>query len=273
MGRPRWLLFFAIMGATFLVFNPAILLPSTWHQMSAFAGEHRIVHDSYEFMGRLYHNQMTLWFNGVPWYFYFVFAGVKISPPVLAAFAVGLPLLFLKRTGDGRYFILFWILFWFLPFTVLGGKFTRYFTIALPVILITAALGIQLIAKFIGERLSSLFESERARGWARASFAALVITFPAAASANVSTHFPLYTNILGGGSERAGSFFPHDEFYDAGTRDAVARICQRAGAGATVASETPGLVSYYAQLDGRGDIKTVSLSDRDELEKLAANDF
>ncbi|MCA1850000.1 MAG: glycosyltransferase family 39 protein, partial [Acidobacteria bacterium] len=33
LGPKRWLLFFAIMGAAFLIFNPTILLPSTWQEM------------------------------------------------------------------------------------------------------------------------------------------------------------------------------------------------------------------------------------------------
>jgi len=273
LGKRRWLIFFCVMGAVFLLCNPAILLPNTWQQMRLFAGEHRITHDSYEFMGTLYHNQMTLWLRGVPWYFYFVFTGVKISLPVLGAFLIGLPLLFRKRTGDGRYLVLFWMLFWFLPFTVLGGKFTRYFTIALPVVLITAALGIQFTARRFGELISRFVGSESAVNLARSGLAALVLTFPVAASAKVSPHYRLYTNLLGGGSRNAGSFFPHDEFYDAGVRDAVNGICERARAGATVASETPGLVAYYAHLAGRGDLITISLSDREARAQLGQTDF
>lgn len=273
LGKRRWLIFFTVMGAVFLLCNPAILLPATWHEMKIFAGEHRITHDSYEFMGTLYHNQMTLWLKGVPWYFYFVFAGVKISIPILAAFFVGLPLLLRKRTGDGRYLILFWMLFWFLPFSVLGGKFTRYFTMALPVILITAALGVQFMSRLFADLCSQVFKREGARSLANAVFVALLIAFPALASAKVSPHYRLYTNSLGGGMDAAGSLFPHDEFYDAGVRDAVAAISARARVGARVASETPGLVKYYARLAGRDDLISISLSDREARSELRASDL
>ena len=62
-----------------------------------------------------------------------------MSIPVLIAFLVGLRFSFVTTR---RRAILPPLLdvYWFVPFTVLGGKFTRYFTIALPVVLITAAI-------------------------------------------------------------------------------------------------------------------------------------
>ncbi|MGA9995135.1 MAG: glycosyltransferase family 39 protein, partial [Pyrinomonadaceae bacterium] len=273
MGKRRFLLFFAIMGVVFLMCNPAILLPGTWHEMRTFAGEHRIGHDSYEFMGSLYHNQMTMWLRGVPWYFYYVFMLVKIPLPVVAAFVVGLPLLFRKRLGDGRFFVLFWLLFWFMPFSVLGGKFTRYFTMALPVVLITSAIGIQFIARAVANFVGKFFEHEAVRSYVRAAVAVFALGFPALASADIAPHFRLYTNSLGGGVSRAGSYFPHDEFYDASVRETVGEIVRRAPQGARVASETPTLVTYYAQLADRSDLVSISLSDREALRKLGAGDF
>jgi hypothetical protein len=273
MGKPRWAIFFGIMGAVFILCNPAILLPDTWHEMKLFAGEHRIGHDSYEFMGTLYRNQVTLWLKGVPWYFYFVFTAVKLPLPILAAFLTGLPLLFRKRLGDGRYFILFWLFYWFFPFSVMGGKFTRYYTMALPVVLITAAIGIHYVSQLVAQFLARLSDNEKTEAYARACVPALFLLFPAVASANISPHYRLYLNALGGGEARAGTFFPHDEFYDAGVRDAVGEITRRARPGARVASETPTLVAYYAQLAGRGDLVTLSLSEKEEMRQFAPGDF
>jgi hypothetical protein len=273
MGKKKWLIFFAIMGLAFLICNPTILLPGTWHEMKIFAGEQRIGHDSYEFMGTLYHNQMTLWLKGSPWYFYYVFMGVKMPLPVVIGFLVGLPLLFLKRLGDGRFLILFWLMYWFMPFTVLGGKFTRYFTIALPVVLITAAIGIHFVAHWIARHLGSFAKNNSAKTLVRACVASLVLVFPLIASASVSPFYRLYTNVLGGGSERAGSYFPHDEFYDARVREAVFEIAKRARPQARVASETPALVTYYGQLAGRNDLIALSLSDKEPMKQLEAEDF
>jgi hypothetical protein len=274
VGWRRWLVFFAIMGATFIACNPTILLPGTWREMAVFAGEKRIGHDAYEFMGSLYRNQMTLWLKGSPWYFYYVFMAVKIPLPVIVSFLVGLVLLFRRRTGDGRFFLLFWLLLWFLPFTVMGGKFTRYFTMALPVVLMTAAIGAHHIAQQLSEKLDAVFGNSGAvRGYARSGVAALVLAFPAFASASALPHYRLYTTTMGGGWERAGSYFPHDEFYDSSAREAVEEIARRARPGARVASETPGLISHYAQLAGRGDLVSVSLSDKAAMRQFAEGDL
>ncbi|HVF57842.1 MAG TPA: glycosyltransferase family 39 protein [Pyrinomonadaceae bacterium] len=273
MGKRKWLLFFAVMGAAFLVCNPTILLPGTWHEMRVFAGEKRIGHDSYEFMGALYRNQMTLWLKGSPWYFYYVFMGVKLPLPILFGFVAGLPLLFLKRLGDGRFFILFWLFFWFFPFTLMGGKFTRYFTFALPAVLMTASIGIHAAARWLAQLTVRLNASEGFNNYVRACFALAVVAFSAYASASAAPHYRLYTNALGGGRERTGDYFPHDEFYDASTREVARFIAQSARPGARVASETPELVAHYARLYGRADLAHVSLSDRAALREFAQGDI
>jgi 4-amino-4-deoxy-L-arabinose transferase-like glycosyltransferase len=272
MGKRKWLIFFAIMGVVFVLCNPTILLPGTWHEMKVFAGEKRIGHDSYEFMGTLYRNQMTLWLKGSPWYFYYVFMGVKMSLPIVAAFLVGLPLLFRKRLGDGRFLLLFWLFYWFVPFTVMGGKFTRYFTMALPVVLMTAAIGIHFIAQWVSRILSRSFENQSLGAYARALVIMLILSFPVIASASAMPHYRLYTNALGGGWQRAGSYFPHDEFYDASVREAAREIAARARQGARVASETPGLVEYYAKLAGRNDLVSLSLTDRAAMQQFETGD-
>ncbi|HVF49636.1 MAG TPA: glycosyltransferase family 39 protein [Pyrinomonadaceae bacterium] len=272
LGKRRWLIFFVVMGAAFLACNPTILLPDTWREMRIFAGEHRIGHDSYEFMGQLYRNQMTLWLKGSPWYFYYVFMGVKLPLATLAAFLVGLPVLFTRRLGDGRFFVLFWIFFWFFPFTVLGGKFTRYFTFALPVVLITAAIGINAVS----QKLSGLFARRDAgdalRFAARAGVACAVVALAAYASASAAPNFRLYTNALGGGTARAGTYFPHDEFYDSSMRATVQAFLPQARRGARVASETPEVVNFYARSAGRDDLDCISLSDAAALGAIEAGD-
>src|SRR6185436_12914193 len=96
-----------------------------------------------------------------------------------------------------------------------GGKFTRYFTVALPAVMITAAIGIQFVGRWIGERFRSLFANEGLAPYVRSALAAIVIVASVATSIHASPHFRLYTNWFGGGMVQAGYFFPHDEFYDA----------------------------------------------------------
>jgi hypothetical protein len=281
IGHRRYLIICVVMGATFLLCNPTILLPDTWRAMSAFASHERLGHDSYEFLGALYSHRLTDWLRGVPWYFYFVFVWVKLPPTTVAAFLIGFPILFRRRAGDGRYFILFWMLLWALGFIIPGGKFTRYFTTILPAVLITAALGVQLTARQLARLLDKLFArtrdsnstQPRATVYARAALSLLVVAASARAAVSAAPHFRLYTNALGGGHARAGDYFPHDEFYDAAVRDATFEIARRARTGARVASETPTLASFYAQRSGRPDLVCVSLSDHDALAQLSAGDL
>jgi hypothetical protein len=86
-------------------------------------------------------------------------------------------------------------------------------------------------------------------------------------------HYRLYTNVLGGGWERAGSYFPHDEFYDSSVREAAIQLVTRARSGARVASETPGLVTHYARLAGRSDLVSISLSDKAAMQQMTEGDF
>lgn len=270
MRARRWIIFFLVMGVTFLILNPTILLPDTWREMMKFSSENRIGHDSYEFMGILYRNQMSAWLAGVPWTFYYVFIAVKISLLTLALFLGGIPLAFRKRMGDGRFLLFFWAFMWFLPFTVLGGKFTRYFAFVTPLLCIVAATGAFYCIKWLTVKL-------KVKGIGRTALEygllGLIFGVPLMNSLAVSPHFRLFTNVIGGGSAAAGTYFPHDEFYDAGTQKAVTEVVKLARSGALVACETPGLIDYYLERAGRSDIKAVSLSDPKAVSTLSAGDI
>jgi hypothetical protein len=273
LGKKRMLAFFAIMGVTFLLLNPTILLPGTWRQMGLFAGQKLIGHDGYEFMGRVYSHRLTDWFNGIPWYFYHLFIAVKLPLLTLVAFVIGLPLLFRRKLGDGRYFIMFWLFLWMMTFSFVGGIFTRYFTAALPAVLITAAIGIQFFSDWISEKISSWSAASWPTKYLRTALVAVVIIGSVQASASVAPHFRLFTNVLGGGVAREGYYFPHDEFYDASVREVMFEIAKRAKPNAQVASEVPNLAAFYAQRANRADLVCVSVSDPDALKQLKEGDF
>lgn len=273
LGGKKFLIFFTIVGTVFLLMSPTILLPDTWRQMGLFAGSKRISHDGYEFMNKLYSHHFDDWLKGIPAYFYLVFTWVKLPLLTLAGFLVGLPLLFRRKLGDGRYFVLLWLYFFFFAFSFLGGKFTRYYTIALPAVLITSALGIQFVGRWLSDRLSSFFSQSGARHYVPAFVAVLVISMSLISSSQAAPHFRLFLNSLGGGKANAGYFFPHDEFYDASMREVISEIARRARPGARVASESPSLASYYAQQERRGDLACVSLSDPEAVKQLQVGDF
>ena len=273
LGKQRFLIVILIMSGVFLLLSPTVFLPATWREMGIFAGQKRIGHDGYEFMGRLYSHRMTDWLKGIPWYFYLVFLGVKLPLFTVAGFVTGLPLLLQRKLGDGRYFILFWMFVWLMTFTFVGGKFTRYFTVVLPAVLITAAIGVQFVGRWLGERLAALFSVEKASGYTQSALALLVIVSSVSASASATPHFRLYTNALGGGTARAGHYFPHDEFYDASMREVMFEIARQARPNAQVASESPTLASYYAQRANRPDLVCISVSDSEALKHVKEGDF
>jgi hypothetical protein len=273
MGKKRLLVFFAIMGIVFLILSPTVLLPETWRQMGLFAGGKRVSHDGYEFMGRLYTQRFVDWLNGIPVYFYFVFTAVKLPLLTVVGFVIGVPLLFRRKLGDGRYFLLFWFLLWIVAFSFPGGKFTRYYTMVLPAVLITCALGIQFVGRLIANRVDTLASLSVFKHYMPATLAVIVIAGSVVSSIQAAPHFRLFTNSLGGGMDWAGYYFPHDEFYDASMRETMAEIAVRAQPGARVASESPSLSSYYAERAQRLDLVSLSLSDPEALKQLRPGDF
>ncbi|HEU4509255.1 MAG TPA: glycosyltransferase family 39 protein, partial [Pyrinomonadaceae bacterium] len=270
MGKIKFLKFFAIMGIVFLVLSPTVLLPETWRQMGLFAGGNRVVHDGYEFMGQLYTQRFSDWLSGIPVYFYFVFTAVKLPLLTLLGFLIGLPLLFRRKLGDGRYFILFWFMLWIVAFCFPGGKFTRYYTTVLPAVLITSALGIQFAGRWVANRIAGWGDL---RHYVPACLAVIVIAGSVINSVQAAPHFRLFTNSIGGGNAWAGYYFPHDEFYDASMRDVMSEIARRARPGARIASESPSLASYYAERANRTDLVSVYLSDPEAIKQLTTGDF
>jgi predicted membrane-bound dolichyl-phosphate-mannose-protein mannosyltransferase len=273
IGKKRFLKFFLVMGAVFLICNPTILLPETWKAMSDFTSGRSMGHDSYEFMGRLYPHRFTDWLRGEPWYFYLVLIATKLPVLTLLSFAPGLGLLFKRKSGDGRYFLLLWFGIWFLAFSFPGGKFTRYLTSVLPAIIITAAIGVQFTARRLGRFGARILENESVKIYARSALASVVIIAAFWSAVVAAPHYRLYMNVLGGGPAKAGAYFPQDEFYDAYMQDAMAEMAKRARPDARVAAEIPAVATYYAQRANRPDLICVDLSDPVELEKLSPGDF
>jgi len=232
--------------------------------MLKFSSEKRIGHDSYEFMGTLYRNQWTAWLNGVPWTFFFVFGLVKSSVAAICLFIIGLPVMFRRQLGDGRFFIFFWAFIWILCFAFGGGKFTRYFAVPAPLIFIVGAVGFW----FLLQRIRGPFALPL-----QAILFFAVMTVPLANALFVAPHYRLFINAFGGGHTRAGTYFPHDEFYDAATRQVVTEIAPQTPTPATIACETPELFKYYSGKIGRSDLMFLSLSDPDAVSKLKPGDF
>ena len=187
-------------------------------------------------------------------------------------FIIGLPLLFRRKLGDGRYFLLFWMFFW-LQFSISGSKFTRYATFVLPAVYTTAAIGSYYVIRWVARRTAELAGNDDLRVYVKGGLAALLVIVSVLASVSAAPHYRLFTNIIGGGAAKGSSYFTQDDFYDAEVRQVMDEIARVAKPRAQVASETPTVCLYYAGQANRGDLSCVSLSDPAKIKELSEGDF
>lgn len=253
-------LFYLLVGVAFLIANPSILLPQTWHYLSAYAGEQFITHTGYLMGETLYKNNgSSTPFRGTPFYFYALYLLIKMPLPVLLAFLAGLVECVRRIRQPGHGFLLLMFVLWIVPYSLFGAKWLRYTLSLMPFVYMIAAVGILALVRWC----VSFFRDatrERARQLAGALALTVFIILPAWTAYANSPHYAAYTNLLGGG--RAGYYFPHDEFYDDGLREAIRFICESAPQGALVVNETPGVVRYYLEKFNRADLQQRVLSDR-----------
>jgi len=263
-GEPRGStprLFYVVVAATFLMANPAVLLPQTWAYLSAYSSESLLTHHGYLMGETLYDNVMSKTpFGGTPVYFYALYLLFKTPPALLAAFAAGLVLCARRRREPGPAFVLLMFVLWVVPFSLTGAKWLRYVLSLMPLVYMIAAVGVVWLAR----AAQSFVKRGRRAALAPAVGACVVAVFvcaPAWAAFASAPHYALYTNALS--PRPAGYFFPHDELYDDGLREAILYACARAPQGATLAHETPGVARYYLSKCGRDDLRSRAISEPD----------
>jgi len=269
IGKKRFIKFFLLMGVAFVIFSPTIFLPDTWKAMANFSKYRTMGHDSYEFIGRLYPHKFADWVRGEPWYFYPVLLLTKLSLLSLVSFMIGVVLLFRRKIGDGRYYLYVWFMLWGLSFMFVGGKFERYVLSLLPAVFMTAAIGIQFIARAFEKLCAQLLRSDSVRLYARAAIPSIVVAGSFWAAVHAAPHYRLYANPIAGGR----IMFPQDEFYDAYMQETMAEIAKLAAPTARVASEIQNVAEYYANRSGRPDLVCLELSDPADLKQLQPGDF
>ena len=265
LTRVMWRKYFGAMLLSFVAFNPALFFPQTWRYLWKYVNEEFRTHHGYLVMDKLFINDFLQTPGGNPWYFYFLFLGVKVPLPVLVAFLVGFAHIFLRRGGypfaRGRVFLRVMLLFWLIPEAFVGTKFLRYTLSLIPLIYMTAAVGIVVMWRFL---ISAIKRTGAGVQMARASAAVAAATAFLVAPSVLTiryllvSHPSLYVNLLGG--SRTGYFFPHDEFYDVGARESIRFIAETAPPAAKMASEIPGVVEYYLERFHRLDIRSEIMS-------------
>ncbi len=263
-------IFYLLIPVAFLLANPAVLLPQVWDYLNAYTGERLLVHTGYLFGDQLYKNNMSSTpFWGTPVYFYLLFMAIKIPLLVLASSLVGFVVSLKRRRRTGHAFVLFMFLFWIVPYSLIGGKWLRYSLSLLPFVYMIAAVGVIALIGFVSKFLKASRETS-----AIISVAAVLvfILIPGWTAYANSPHYALYMNPLGAG--RAGYYFPHDEFYDDGLREAIKFVSDVAPQHSIIAHETPAVTRYYLERFSRSDLNSQVISSADfDPGKLAAPAF
>lgn len=233
------LVFFTALAAAFLIFNPILLKPGIFSYLVSYFHEQKQTHQGLWMMGRLYHNEVSAIPGTTPAYFYLLATTLKTQLPLLLGLAVGIVEVF-RRRSDEAFLLKMLLVLWIIPFSLFPAKWLRYMLSLVPVLAIICALGLLKLAELLGRRLGGLTI-------AALLFSSLVV------AVWVAPFYSLYLNPLGGG--RTGYFFPHDEFYDLGLREAVRAIAREASPGAVLVCEAPHTARYYADRFGRADLR------------------
>jgi hypothetical protein len=247
--------FYLAMAAAFVIANPAVLLSRVWEYLNAYMGERLLVHSGYLFADHLYKNTVSgTPFWATPLYFYLLFMAIKIPLLVLGAFIIGLVASIKRRREPGHAFVLFMLFFWLVPYSLIGAKWLRYTLSLMPFIYMSAAVGVVALVRMAARSRAST----RSRTIIAAAAVVIFIGLPAWTAYSAGPHYSLYTNAIG--ANHVGYFFPHDEFYDDGLREAIKIVCDAAPPGAIIAHETPATTRYYLGKFGRGDLNSKAIS-------------
>jgi len=251
--------FYPLVALAFLIANPAVLLPETWNYLSAYSSERLLTHHGYLMGDTLYVNQMSATpFGGTPVCFYLLFLAIKTPLPLLIALITGLIVCARRWREPGPAFVLLMLALWIVPYSLVGAKWLRYTLSLMPFAYMIAAVGVMwLLSRLLPARTADESPFAPARVL-RVLALACFILLPAWNALVSSPHFALYTNALA--ANRAGYFFPHDEFYDDGLREAIRYVAEHAPQNAIIVHETPGVVRYYSEKFGRTDLQPRVLS-------------
>jgi hypothetical protein len=228
--------------------------------LNAYSGEKLLTHTGYLLGDRLYKNNISRSpFWATPLYFYLLWLAIKVPLAVLATCLIGFIVGLRRWREPGHGFVVFMILFWIVPYSLMGAKWPRYLLSLMPFVYMSAAVGTVLLIRWA----ASAFAKWNTRGWVGGAVTGLLllatVVMPAFTAYASAPHFGLYSNIIG--DRYTAYFFPHDEFYDDGLNEAIRFVCATAPANATIVTEAPGVVHYYTEKFGRTDLQSKVLSD------------
>jgi len=256
LGKIGYVLFLGTCGLVFVLFNPLPFLPGTLRYILGYIHGSSITHHGYLMMGHLRREDMV-GAGGMPRYFYLLLLAIKTPIPILAAFLVGLVVIWKRRREPGPSFVLFMLLLWIIPFSLVGPKWFRYMLAWMPAVYLVAAVGLARTWACLTAWATQRW-TPRALPLLAAVCAIVLVVYPVGVAASSGPFYSLYLNAFGFG--RTGYYFPHDEMNDMGLRPAIERICETAPYGASVGGEAEPVFKYYFHKYGRDDLQYFYLS-------------
>jgi Dolichyl-phosphate-mannose-protein mannosyltransferase len=255
-NRPDPLRYYGAMVIAFVIANVTILDPATWRYCIDYVGGGTLVHHGYPYAGRLYVNTGALSLDGVPPTFYLRLLGTKVPLVVLGASVPGVIEVLRRRRERGFVLLTMCLGLLLVGYSVPAVKFMRYALPLFAFIDMLAAIG---VVAGIGWLLRKLWLLPTTRVTVAAVALTVCIAGPFLAQ-QVAAPFPsLFRNAIGERLAPAGAAFP-EEAYDYGVREAVSAIAAVAAPGDVIVSDAPGVVAYYLEGSGRGDLGIRSLS-------------
>jgi hypothetical protein len=264
LTRSMWVNYLGALALVFIIFNPVVFFPQTLRYIWSFLHEELLTHHGYLVGDTVFKNDMAETPFGTPWYFYWLYLAIKVPLPILIAFLAGLFQIVrnrdAKNVARGYLFLRFMLIFWLVPMTIIGAKFLRYTLSLMPLIYMTAAVGIITMWRWLANGLQRFFlDVTLVNKLAGVAVALVFIILPGTLPLFLGMPYPsLYMNAMD--NKRPGYFFPHDEFYDLGARESIKYVAENAPPNATIASEIPGVVQYYLERYQRTDIQSKILS-------------
>ena len=255
LGRYFWRMV-AVMGLVFVLINPVVLSPKNLLSALGYAKGMEVQHNGYNLGGQLYMNSAALTPYGVPWYFYLWVLWVKMPLAVLGALLGGAVLLLREPRSKTSIYFRVMVVIGLFCLSLMGAKWMRYILPVMPFVCLTCG--------YMAEKLYAGLGSVRNVAVARLGMAVAAIAlfaWPLGEALRWAPYYSLYLNALGGGRANAARFFPHDEIYDLGTRQAVEAVVAQAPQGATLAAANPMTVDYYLARAARRDVRVVPIYD------------
>lgn len=236
----------------FFLINFPIFLPSSLVKIF----NHYIIHTR-PYPPRTGRIMMDNLFRFRPLYWFLLFIFVKTPILFLVILLIGIGYSVKYRTRPYM-ILLLWILIPLIIFSITGG-FSRYILVMIPAFVLLSANGILRFSDWLVSNIPRKYKKPKMKISKGIAISIIIITclHSFVVGIAVSPYYRMYVNELGGGSDKAGYYFPQDSVYDYYLREAIFYVNENAPENAVIAMHVPIVGKYY----GRQDLDFISVTE------------